>query len=540
MATSTKAIKKLQTVNAVVYARYSSHSQGEQSIDGQLSAAKKYAEAKGYTIVHEYIDRAMTGRNDNREEFQRMLSDCSKGWFQCIIVWKVDRFGRNREEITFNKYHCKKHGVRVEYVAENLPDSPESVILESVLEGMAEYYSLQLSQNIRRGLLESAKKHKVICGNLPLGYKTAADGTYEIDPDAAPTVRMIFDMYAGGQTMAQIVYHLNSHGYRTKKGKSYTKNSLPKILSNEKYIGIYAFKDVIRDEDAIPAIIDKEVFAKVQEMLKVNRKQPKHGWHYTDFLLTDKLFCGHCGKAMIGESGYGKLGVKYNYYKCSTRKKDHNACRKSPIRQDRIEPLVLEKVKELLDDPDFMENVAEDTWQFYLQTDNDREQVEQLQKEMQAIDKGIENLVLTLERVQSPAVISRLEELEGQKAAINKALADIDLAAGYKLTKDRIKYFLCQFRELDLNERAAQRRLVEVFINAIYVYDDMLKIVFNFKGGTKTITLSEINAIDAAVSEGADGVRNLCAKLYQGTHSRTQDIVWYDCVFILTVKLPPR
>ena len=521
MATSTKAIKKLQTVNAVVYARYSSHSQGEQSIDGQLSAAKKYAEAKGYTIVHEYIDRAMTGRNDNREEFQRMLSDCSKGWFQCIIVWKVDRFGRNREEITFNKYHCKKHGVRVEYVAENLPDSPESVILESVLEGMAEYYSLQLSQNIRRGLLESAKKHKVICGNLPLGYKTATDGTYEIDPDAAPTVRMIFDMYAGGQTMAQIVYHLNSHGYRTKKGKSYTKNSLPKILSNEKYIGVYAFKDVIRDEDAIPAIIDKEVFAKVQEMLKVNRKQPKHGWHYTDFLLTDKLFCGHCGKPMIGESGYGKKGVKYNYYKCSTRKKDHNACRKNPIRQDRIEPLVLEKVKELLDDPDFMENVAEDTWQFYLQTDNDREQVEQLQRELQAIDRGIENLVLTLERVQSPAIISRLEELEGQKAAINKALADIDLAAGYKLTKDRIKYFLCQFRELDLNERAAQRRLVEVFINAIYVYDDMLKIAFNFKGGTKTITLSEINAIDAAVSEGADGVRNLCAKLYHNSLRRT-------------------
>ena len=176
---------------------------------------------------------------------------------------------------------------------------------------------------------------------------------------------------------------------------------------------------------------------------------------------------------------------------------------------------MLEKVKELLDDPDFMENVAEDTWQFYLQTDNDREQVEQLQKELQTIDRAVENLVLTLERVQSAAVISRLEELEAQKAAINKALADIDLAAGYKLTKDRIKFFLYQFRELDLNERAAQRRLIEVFINAIYVYDDLLKIVFNFKGGTKTITLSEINAIDEAISEGGDGVRNLCAKVYQ-------------------------
>lgn len=539
MTTNTKATAK-KPVNAVIYARYSSHSQGEQSIDGQLSAARKYAEGKGYTIVHEYIDRAMTGRNDNRDAFQQMLSDCSKGLFQCIIVWKVDRFGRNREEITFNKYHCKRHGVRVEYVAENLPDSPESVILESVLEGMAEYYSLQLSQNIQRGLLESAKKHKVICGNLPLGYKTAVDGTYEIDPDTAPTVRMIFDMYASGQTMAQIVHYLNSHGYRTKKGRSYTKNSLPKILSNEKYIGVYEFKDVIRDEDAIPAIIDKEVFAKVQDMLGVNRRQPKRGWHYTDFLLSDKLFCGHCGKAMIGESGYGKLGVKYSYYKCSTQKKDHNACRKSPIRQDRIEPLVLEKIKELLEDAEFLEHIAEDTWQYYLQTDNDREQVEQLQKELQAIDRAIENLVLTLERVQSAAIIARLEALEAQKVAINKTLTDIDLAAGFKLTKERILFFLHQFREIDLDERAAQRRLIEVFINAIYVYDDMLKIVFNFKGGTKTITLTEINAIETALADGVNGVRNLCAKVYHGTHSRTRNVIWYDCVFILTVKLPPR
>ena len=145
---------------AVVYARYSSHRQGEQSIEGQLAAAKAYADARGYTIVHEYIDRAMTGRNDNRDEFQQMLSDCGKKQFTVIIVWKVDRFGRNREEITFNKYRAKKHGVRVEYVAENMGEGPESVILESVLEGMAEYYSLQLSQNVKRGYRENAKKCK--------------------------------------------------------------------------------------------------------------------------------------------------------------------------------------------------------------------------------------------------------------------------------------------------------------------------------------------------------------------------------------------
>ena len=160
---------------AVVYARYSSHRQGEQSIEGQLAAAKTYADARGYTIVHEYVDRAMTGRNDNRDEFQQMLSDCSKKQFTVIIVWKVDRFGRNREEITFNKYRAKKHGVRVEYVAENMGEGPESVILESVLEGMAEYYSLQLSQNVKRGYRENAKKCKFAGGRVPLGYKLDSD-----------------------------------------------------------------------------------------------------------------------------------------------------------------------------------------------------------------------------------------------------------------------------------------------------------------------------------------------------------------------------
>lgn len=254
----------IKNESAVVYARYSSHNQGEQSIEGQLAAAKKYAKAKGYTIIHEYVDRAMTGRNDNRDEFQRMLSDCAKKQFSVIIVWKVDRFGRNREEITFNKHRAKKHGVRVEYVAENITEGPEGVILESVLEGMAEYYSLQLSQNVRRGLYESAKKHHALGGQIPLGYRVAADKTFEIDPDTAPIVKIIFEKYAAGETISEIMNYLNDNGYRTNKGKLFTKNSLPTLLKNEKYIGVYTYKDLIRDEGAIPAIIEPELFYKVQ------------------------------------------------------------------------------------------------------------------------------------------------------------------------------------------------------------------------------------------------------------------------------------
>ncbi len=183
-------------MNAVVYARYSSHRQGEQSIEGQLAEARRYAEAHGLTIIHEYCDRAQTGRNDNREQFQLMLADASKHVFDALIVWKTDRIGRNKEEIALNKYHLKKNGVKIHYIAEMIPDTPEGIILEAVIEGMAAYYSEPLSQNIRRGQRASAAKAQSIGGNRPLGYKTGPDKKFVIDPETAPTVRLVYELYA--------------------------------------------------------------------------------------------------------------------------------------------------------------------------------------------------------------------------------------------------------------------------------------------------------------------------------------------------------
>ena len=219
--------------------------------------------------------------------------------FSVIIVWNVDRFGRNREEITFNKYRCKKHGVRVEYVAENMGDGPESVILESVLEGMAEYHSLQLSQNIRRGNRENAKKCRFTGGRVPLGYKLDKDHNFVIDPDGAALVRRIYAMYAEGKTITEIITQLNAEGLHTGQGNSYTPNSLRTVLKNEKYIGIYVFKpgteDEIRIEDGVPAIVDKDTYYKVQKLLSVNQRAPAARWSRADYLLTNKLFCGSCG-----------------------------------------------------------------------------------------------------------------------------------------------------------------------------------------------------------------------------------------------------
>lgn len=289
-------------MNAVVYARYSSHKQGEQSIEGQLAAAYKYAGGHGYTIIHEYIDRAQTGRNDDREQFQQMLKDTAKRQFEAIIIWKIDRFGRNREEIAFNKYRCKKNGVKVLYTAESIPDTPEGIILEAVLEGMAEYYSVQLATNVKRGMDNVARKGQSVGGTIPLGYRTV-NKRLEPDPKSAPLVKQIFEMYAAGSTQKEIVDHLNAEGLRTRKGKTLTVNSIRAVLKNKKYIGIYHYNGNEYPDVNFPALIDAETFDKVQRMLVQNRKAPARKWTKAEYLLTGKLFCGLCGHTMVGECG---------------------------------------------------------------------------------------------------------------------------------------------------------------------------------------------------------------------------------------------
>lgn len=514
---------RLNGENAVVYARYSSHKQGEQSVEGQLAAAKAYAKARGYTIIHEYIDRAMTGRNDNRDEFQQMLSDCAKRQFTVIIVWKVDRFGRNREEITFNKYRCKKNGVRVEYVAENMGEGPESVILESVLEGMAEYYSLQLSQNIRRGNRENAKKCLFTGGRVPLGYKLDKDHAFVIDPDTAPLVRRIYAMYAEGQTITEIIQQLNAEGLHTGQGNAYTKNSLRTVLTNEKYIGVYVFKpgtpDEIRTEDGVPAIVDKDTFYKVQKLLSINQHAPAARWSRADYLLTNKLYCGSCGAQMVGESGTSMTGAKYNYYLCANHKRG-NGCTRKAIRQDLIEPYILEKAQQLIMDDKVVDYITDNVWEFYLTQDQQRDKITTLQAQLKEVEAAINNLMRAIEAgiPLTEMTKNRLSELDAQRTALNSAIAQTQLEDSFRLQKEHIRFFITQFRELDYSDPKCQKRLIDVFVNSIYVTDDDITINFNYAGGTEKVPFPEFSKLRAS-SGGEFGCRALAStKIKSGEH----------------------
>lgn len=518
---------------AVVYARYSSHSQGEQSIEGQLAAAKIYAENHGYTIIHEYIDRAMTGRNDDRDEFQQMLKDCTKKQFTVIITWKVDRIGRNREEIALNKYHCKKYGARVEYVAENLPDSPEAVILESVLEGMAEYYSLQLSQNIKRGYLESAKKCKYAGGRVPLGYQLNAEKKFVINPDTAPIVRTIFAKYVAGYTITEINDELNSQGIKTGSGTEFNKNSLRTILKNEKYIGIYDFKHgQIRIEGGVPAIVDRDVFVKVQELLKSNQAAPAHKFTKAEYLLTEKLFCGMCGSPMVGESGISHTGAKHGYYICIKKKREHS-CTKKAVRQDTIESCVLEAAKDILYDDEVIEYIINGVWSIYESQDETKDRIAVIKKQIADIDVSLNNILKAIEAgIFNDTTKNRMDDLSEQKTLLAATLAQYELSSGPVLTKDHIRFYFQTLRETDLQDRDCQKRLIKTFINSVYVFDDHLDVNFNFSGDNSTVSFD-------VVTEMEQDTGFVC-RASVSTKTRGYELFFREKTFTLIKKLPRR
>ena len=256
-------------MKGVIYARYSTHHQTERSIEGQVDDCMKYAEDNNIEIIDTYVDRAQSGTNDNRQAFRKMLHDSHKQVFECVLVWKLDRFGRNREETAINKVKLRKNGVSVFYAKEHIPDGPEGIILESVLEGMAEYYSANLSQNVKRGMMQNARKAKPNGGATPFGF-LVEDGEYKIHKVNGPIVKEMFELYDSGESFASIVEFLNSRNIKTSRGKPFGSGSVRPILENEKYIGVYRF-DTIRTEDAIPRIVTDELFYRVQKNLTTAR-----------------------------------------------------------------------------------------------------------------------------------------------------------------------------------------------------------------------------------------------------------------------------
>ena len=224
---------------AVIYARYSSDRQREESIAGQIRECTEYAKRNKMEVVNTYIDRAFTAKTDHRPGFQQMIQDSEKRIFDYIIVYKLDRFVRNRYDSAMYKHKLKKFGVKVLSAMENIGDDPSSIILESVIEGMDEYYSIELAQKVTRGMTENALEGKWGGGHLPLGLKLTDDKHLVIDPIGAQAVQIIYDLYLKGHTIRHIIDYLNDHHYKTIRGTDFSRSSIDVILQQERYTGVF-------------------------------------------------------------------------------------------------------------------------------------------------------------------------------------------------------------------------------------------------------------------------------------------------------------
>ena len=253
-------------MKVVIYARFSCHSQTEQSIEGQLKVCYEYAKNNNYTVVGEYIDRAQSARTDHRPEFRKMITDSDKHTFEGVLVYQLDRFARNRFDSAINKAKLKKNGVRVLSAKENITDDASGILVEGVLESMAEYYSAELSQKILRGMKINAEKCLSNGSQVGLGYKVGPDRKYYIDEEEAKIVREIFERFANGEKKKQIVDDLNKRQIKTALGRKFCINSFSKMLSNKRYIGIYTYKGT-ETPGGMPRIISDDLFQRVQAKL---------------------------------------------------------------------------------------------------------------------------------------------------------------------------------------------------------------------------------------------------------------------------------
>lgn len=497
-------------MNIVIYARYSSDRQTEQSIEGQLKVCHAYAESNGHTVIYEYIDRAMTGKTDSRPQFQKMIRDSKKKQFQGVLVYQLDRFARNRLDSAVYKNTLALNGVKILSARENITDDASGVLMEGLLESMAEYYSVELSQKVKRGMNINAEKCLSNGGTIPFGYKSV-DKHLVIDEETAPFVKAIFEMYANGSRASEIAQYLNDRNIRTASGALFNKNSLHTILQNKKYIGIYRYGDV-EVPGGIPRIVSDELFQKVAQVLVRNKKNAGHNKAKTEYLLTTKLFCGHCNAPMVGVSARSKTERIYYYYSCNGARA--KTCHKKNVSKELVEEIVVRKCRELLTD-DNIRRISANIAAIARKEQNSSE-LRRLNRCLKENRTAIDNLMKALESGQNIDLISdRITQKRKEREELEKCIATEKLRRSV-LTETDISFFLTNLKNGDSlrvgsgDELQRRRTLINIFVNEIYLFDDKLTIFFHASEYPVTVDATLLEEVAASLKGKKDLDTNQC------------------------------
>lgn len=477
---------------AVIYARYSSDKQTEQSIEGQLYDCYNYAKQHGITVVQEYIDRAMTGKNDDRPAFQQMLHESAMHKWDSVIVWKLDRFARNTIDSAVNRQILAKNGVKLLSVMESFGDDASGQMMTHIIEAINEYYSADLREKTIRGMRQSAMKAQTT-GHIPLGYKVV-DKKLVIDDETRIIPETVFRMYAEGERLTDIAEHLNAQGYRNRRGRPFTTNSFYNMLANEKYIGIYKYDDIVI-EGGIPQMIPNEVFEAVREKLIINRKRAAKNTAKADYYLSGKLYCGHCGEPMNGMSGNSAKG-KHLYYRCNGVRK-HTGCDKRTERKEELENEIIGAIQRAFANAD-PEELTRKVIENYEKNSRPADQVKVMKAELQKITNKVDNVVNAIaEMGGNETLYTQLRQLTEQKEQKETEIRIAEHKADDMPTVELVKKILDIIQNADTMTDEGRQLLIDGAVSRIYVYDDSLDIYF--KGGKNTeIPLNPANKDDVS------------------------------------------
>ena len=436
-----KTAKAAKILRAVIYARFSSGKQREESIEGQIRICTEFAARNGIEIIGHYADRAVSGRRDTRAQFQRMILDSEKRQFDYVIVYQHERFARNRYDSAIYKWKLRKNGVRVISALEYFGDGPEAILFETWAEGNAEYFSADLARKVMRGMTENAMKGKWN-GTCPLGYTIGDNKMLKINPLTAPLVQKIFNMYVAGHKVTEIIDELNPSYYAI-TGKKFQRTSFTKMLTNRTYIGEYNWNG-ITTEGAVPPIIKKEVFIMAGE--RVERQKRKKPIYASDvYLLTAKLKCGRCGAHMIGMSGTSRSGEKHYYYVCNNHRKK-NGCDMKGINLKTLELAIINDAISILQNEKAVEIIADEAVKLLSEMPKeDITELTALKAERKEVERKLNNCLKALEEglVESISITTRIMEHESRLQCIDNEIEHLRILNNpLKLSKERIMFYL--------------------------------------------------------------------------------------------------
>lgn len=442
---------------AVIYARFSCNKQREASIDDQLRICRQWCQREKYAIVGEYCDYAISGRTDDRPEFQRMIANAGES--DIVLVYMMDRFSRDEYDAPIYKRELAKKGVRLVSALEAIPDSPEGIIYEKLLEGLAACESKKTAIRTKRGMEGNALKCKTN-GVRIFGYRANEDDLYEIDPDQAALVREAFKRKINRETTNAIARDFAQRGVRTRTGNPCGYSMVYQMLHNRRYTGRYEWGSIVR-EGGMPQIVDEVTFMQAQGVKGVKQRS-KEDWG--EFALAGKAICGGCGRNVQGVSGRGRHNVKYEYYKCP------DGCVK-PVRREELEGAVVSALRELLQDREEALRIAHMVAERSDSADV-RARRKQAAESLSAAERGLRNILNAIEQgIIAPGVKERIAQLEEQQA---RARYDLEAIKDEEIDPERFADFLQCGAGLD------DATLLKAFVWQVRVSDDEVLVTLNY------------------------------------------------------------